>query len=85
MHSPRCRVFGQTPSGRRANPLPWSWAEAVLDPMGPVGQRVHEALHQRALTVSDGVAGAALMAVKHLGGTVDEAMLAHIRRQLPPP
>jgi len=66
-------------------PAPVVLGGSVLDPMGPVGQRVHEALHQRALTVSDGVAGAALMAVKHLGGTADEAMLAHIRRQLPPP
>lgn len=65
-------------------PAPVVLGGSVLDPAGPVGKRVHNALGQRALTVSDGVAGAALMAVKRLGGTADEAMLAHIRRQLPP-
>ncbi len=55
---------------------------SVLDPDGPVGRRVHAALGRRALTVSDGVAGAALLAIRQLGGTADARMLAHVREQL---
>ena len=55
---------------------------SVLDPAGPVGRRVHAALEHRALPVTDGVAGAALMAVRELGGTADPSMLAHISRQI---
>ncbi len=55
---------------------------SVLDPDGPVGLRVHAAVGHRALSVSDGVAGAALLAVRQLGGTADATMLAHISHQL---
>lgn len=54
----------------------------VLEPGGPVGHRVHAALDHQALSVSDGMAGAAMLAVRRLGGTADATMLAHISRQL---
>lgn len=55
---------------------------SVLDPSGPVGQRVHAALDHRALSVSDGMAGAAFLAVRQLGGMADAKMLAHLSLQL---
>ncbi len=66
----------------KTNTAPVVLGGSVLDPGGPVGQRVHAALGHRALPVSDGVAGAALLAVRALGGTADATMLAHISRQL---
>lgn len=55
---------------------------SVLRSDGAVGRPMHEALHHTALAVSDGVAGAALLAVREMGGTADDAMLAHIKSQL---
>ncbi|MDO5736908.1 MAG: BadF/BadG/BcrA/BcrD ATPase family protein [Propionibacteriaceae bacterium] len=54
----------------------------VLDPSGPVGREVHARLGERARPVADGIAGAALMAVRELGGDADEATLARITRSL---
>ena len=62
--------------------VPVALGGGVLDSSGPVGRRVHEALGARSVPVADGVAGAALMAVRELGGTADAAMLAHISAQL---
>ncbi len=54
----------------------------VLAPGGPVGAQVHAALGERARRVSDGVAGAALLAVRELGGRVDEPTLARVSAAL---
>lgn len=54
----------------------------VLDPQGAVGRAVHARLGGRARSVADGVAGAALMAVRELGGSADEATLARITAAL---
>ena len=67
------------------NTYPVVLGGGVLDPGGPVGSRVHAALQRRALGVADGVAGAALLAVRALGGTADDSMLAHICQQLHQP
>lgn len=72
----------ETDTPDSSDALPVVLGGSVLDPAGPVGRRVHAALHGQALAVSDGVAGAALMAVRRLGGTADAVMLAHISRQL---
>lgn len=50
----------------------------VLHPGSPVGRDVLEALGSRAKRVSDGVAGAALMAVRELGGPADDSTLHRI-------
>ncbi len=57
----------------------------VLDPIGPVGKRVHDALAGRAQRVSDGVAGAALLAIRQLGGRADAPMLARVTQGLVSP
>lgn len=57
----------------------------VLDPRGPVGSRVHAALAGRAHRVSDGVAGAALLAIRELGGRADAPMLARVTQGLVSP
>lgn len=62
--------------------LPVALGGGALQSTGPVGRRVHSALGKRAVPVADGVAGAALMAVRELGGTADARMLAHISSQL---
>ncbi len=54
----------------------------VLDPAGPVGRQVHAALGARVRPVSDGVAGAALLAVRELGGRADESTLARVTESL---
>lgn len=54
----------------------------VLAPGGPVGRQVHAALGDRFRSVSDGVAGAALLAVAELGGPADEATLARVTASL---
>lgn len=51
----------------------------VLDPGSPVGHEVHRTLGGRARRVSDGIAGAALMAVRALGGVADDASLTRIK------
>ena len=50
----------------------------VLGTNSPVGRRVSAALGDRARRVSDGVAGAAMLAVRELGGPADDVSLAHI-------
>ena len=50
----------------------------VLDPDGPVGRVVLEAVGGRARRVTDGVAGAALMAVREMGGFADDTTLGRI-------
>lgn len=50
----------------------------VLTPSTPVGRAVSAALGNRARRVADGVAGAALLGIRELGGRVDDASLARV-------
>lgn len=57
---------------------------SVLGPDSPVGKDVASALGGRVLRVSDGVAGAALLAIRELGGVGDDAALARVLAALNP-
>lgn len=69
------RTLGSLP-GSAAGPV--VIGGGVLHPGSPVGRDVLEALGGRAKPVSDGVAGAALMAIKELGGSADDNALQRI-------
>lgn len=70
------------PDATAASSAPVVLGGSVLTRNGPVGRPIHEAMRHKALAVSDGVAGAALLAIREMGGRADDAMLAHITSQL---
>ncbi|RMB61122.1 N-acetylglucosamine kinase [Tessaracoccus antarcticus] len=55
---------------------------SVLGEGSPVGRQVYACLGARARRVSDGVAGAAMLAIRELGGSTDDASLARVVQAL---